>query len=128
MTVMRGEGSPHVQDSPNSRSSWEMIPSDFNIRQRSVNGGRSREQEGVVENDEKNSPSAQIIVVDLATQKRITYLMICMSVFVGFVVITTYGCKWILCKDRGFESIKGDEKCMKVCEGGKCMRLCPDYI
>ncbi|KAL7166210.1 hypothetical protein ACSBR2_036987 [Camellia fascicularis] len=66
--------------------------------------------------------------------QRNAYLFLCMSLFIGFSLLTFVGCWMILCKGGNeFKKLKGaaavddDDECVMLCDGGKCIRVCPLY-
>ncbi|THG21716.1 hypothetical protein TEA_024098 [Camellia sinensis var. sinensis] len=66
--------------------------------------------------------------------QRDAYLFLCMSLFIGFSLMTFVGCWMILCKGGNeFKKLKGaaavddDDGCVPLCDRGKCIRACPLY-
>ncbi|KAL7187405.1 hypothetical protein ACSBR1_037472 [Camellia fascicularis] len=60
-------------------------------------------------------------------KQQSVYLFMCMSFFVGFSSITLFGCWWIRCRESDLKMLSGDDKCVKLCDAKKCIRICPEY-
>ncbi|BFG18771.1 hypothetical protein CerSpe_050460 [Prunus speciosa] len=59
------------------------------------------------------------------------YYIICMGLFISFSVIVTVGCWTIPCK-KALQctppiSVVNTGKCIRVCEGAKCMNICTQF-
>ncbi|GMQ03257.1 hypothetical protein CsSME_00049132 [Camellia sinensis var. sinensis] len=82
-------------------------------------------QEEVINNNVNNR--IQLIGDPFTKKQRSAYLFVCMSLFVGFSSLTLLGCWWIRCRESDLKMLSGDDKCVKLCDTEKCIRICPEY-
>ncbi|KAL7166286.1 hypothetical protein ACSBR2_037042 [Camellia fascicularis] len=86
---------------------------------------QARGPEEVINNNVNNS--IQLIGDPFTKKQRSVYLFMCTSFFVGFSSITLFGCWWIHCRESDLKTRSGDDKCVKLCDTEKCIRICPKY-
>ncbi|XP_021830187.1 uncharacterized protein LOC110770368 [Prunus avium] len=59
------------------------------------------------------------------------YFVLCMGIFIIFAVIVVVGCWTLPCKKTlqctPLISNANDDKCIRVCEGAKCMSICAQF-
>ncbi|BFG18785.1 hypothetical protein CerSpe_050590 [Prunus speciosa] len=78
---------------------------------------------------EQRQIRTRVVPVDnLHKQLRDFYFLLCMGLFVSFAVIVVVGCWTIPCKKalQCIRPVSSTEKCIRVCEGAKCMSMCTE--
>ncbi|KAF7149659.1 hypothetical protein RHSIM_Rhsim02G0192000 [Rhododendron simsii] len=73
----------------------------------------------------------QLIGQDPALKKRLkTYFYACIIAFAFLAIVIAFGSVWILCLEKiivkHHDHDDDDAKCLKLCDGGKCIRICPE--
>ncbi|KAF5951135.1 hypothetical protein HYC85_009079 [Camellia sinensis] len=87
-------------------------------------------QRGSRQQAAQNRPQQQAATDPFTKKIRSVYLFLCMSLFVVFSVLTLIGCWWNRCKEmHDVKNLRGgnDDKCVKLCDRERCIRVCPDY-
>ncbi|KAL7166285.1 hypothetical protein ACSBR2_037041 [Camellia fascicularis] len=85
----------------------------------------ARGPEEVINNNVNNR--IQLTGDPFTKKQRSVYLFMCMSFFVGFSSLTLFGCWWIRYRESDLKMLSADDKCVKLCDAEKCIRICPKY-
>ncbi|KAG5562727.1 hypothetical protein RHGRI_005451 [Rhododendron griersonianum] len=101
---------------------------DRNIRNRDALMVTTKTKASSFTEDEPNRE--QLIEVDPALKKLLeTYFYACIIAFAFLAIVIAFGSAWILCLEKIIVKHHDDDdaaKCLKLCDGGKCIRICPE--
>ncbi|KAF5951152.1 hypothetical protein HYC85_009096 [Camellia sinensis] len=99
-----------------------------------LNLSQPRRDQRTSEDNNGNFNTRKQLTADPFTKlQRTVYLYSCMILFIGFSVLTLFGCWWIRCRENDHFNKKihggggGDNNCVKLCDTGKCIRVCPEF-
>ncbi|KAI8568974.1 hypothetical protein RHMOL_Rhmol02G0242800 [Rhododendron molle] len=105
----------------------------YTERDRSI---RHRNELTLTMRPEASSPTGdepnreQLIGVDPALKKLLeTYFYACIIAFAFLAIVIAFGSAWILCLEKIIVKHHDEDdaaKCLKLCDGGKCIRICPE--